>query len=159
MLIQSFNSDKMYTNYLWGLFLFAFMTGYSNKYFLQVVKANALVLSFVILIGYLLFSTKMITGIQEKYFKNVPVYIIIVGDLLLHQLPLLYFGLPTAIIPIIASYLSISIYYIIFRPSIPDIYSSTITYLQYDSMFLRVLPSVIIFYILGLFIFRFINSK
>lgn len=151
-------SQRMYTLMLYGLFLFAFVSGYGsrNGAFLQFVKANALILSVTVLLAYGILSADAIEDIRQKYFPKLSLYLFIAGDILLHQMPLLYFGFPTSFVATFFAYLCIIIYYLLYRSTIPQLYSSVTPSRKYDVLFLT-LGGVLLFYSLGLIIYRTIQ--
>lgn len=148
-------SQRMYTLYLYGLFMFAFISGYGtqNGAFLQFVKANALVLSVTVLLAYAVLSADAVEDIRQKYFPQLSLPLVIVGDILLHQLPLLYFGFPTSFVATFLAYLAIILYYLVNRSIIPRVYSSVVPSRQYDILFIS-LGGFVLFYSLGLILYR-----
>lgn len=135
------------------------MTGYGSKNaaFLQFVKANALLLSVVVLVAYLVLSPVAIENIRDKYFPGMSVYLVMAGDILLHQLPLLYFGFPTSFVATFFAYLLMMGYYLINRSAIPQLYSSIVPVRKYDHLFV-LLGGLVLFYSLGLIVYRSVNQ-
>jgi hypothetical protein len=143
----------MYTLWLYGLFLFAFMSGYKNPVFLQFVKANAVILSVTVLGAYALFRMTGLEDIRQKYFPRLSLYWFIVGDMVLHQLPLLYFGFPVSFIALGSAYGCLIGYYLMYRDKVPTLYSSAVSVHQYDVLFMLV-GGMVLFYGIGLIIYR-----